>query len=508
MNINDLSNGINIKGKYIIYKNTDKSIIVSKNECIHNSGKFIKDIEDDIVKCVRHGWKYNAKTLEYTNPPDCLKQCSISHSIINDILYIDDCYSKKITWPDAVDFIITYFSHACIEIKLGSKTLITDPWIVGPAFGGGWWPTREAPENAIYRIANSDGIFISHSHSDHFNINTLRKVYEINPNVYIFSGLEIFNKEFQSIGFKNYSVVAMDEWLSFGDAKILISPDSLYPNLDTFLLVSYRDKKLVNLVDCCSPNGIIGEVDVVLSDFASGSSAFPSCYYEMYGEETTRKIASEKAKKYILKLKTIIENLKPKVWIPFAGDFTESRPGDEKIRELNLKNSPYEASRILKDYCKDLTCWIPFPGYTYDVLKNKGHTPEFPDNYIKNKWDFETYIEKYDTMEINEIKKYYDNSGFSNYELILHIIEMCDNFDNIYREYYVDFSNHKPLITENKTITKPYIRMKVRQSSMNRIYATGKSWDDIFIGFSSRLYVEPDVFHMKFFNHFQNCIQK
>lgn len=41
---------------------------------------------------------------------------------------------------------VTFFAHACVEIKLGDKTLVTDPWLLGPAFLRGWWLSHVPPE--------------------------------------------------------------------------------------------------------------------------------------------------------------------------------------------------------------------------------------------------------------------------------------------------------------------------------------------------------------------------
>lgn len=106
--VGSLQEGVNFKknpqdGKcYIIYKNGD--LRACRNQCKHQGGLFIKDIEDldgrwdqsdsntfqavfvifitadkffsshRIVKCTKHNWKLNVSTMKYVNPPDSFMQ--------------------------------------------------------------------------------------------------------------------------------------------------------------------------------------------------------------------------------------------------------------------------------------------------------------------------------------------------------------------------------------------------------------------------------------------------
>ncbi|MGH0172856.1 UNVERIFIED_CONTAM: hypothetical protein FKN15_064087 [Acipenser sinensis] len=80
--VSDLKEGINFlrnkeDGKnYIIYKSMDV-MRACKNQCKHQGGLFVKDIEDldeSTVRCTKHNWKLNVSTMKYVNPPDCFQQ--------------------------------------------------------------------------------------------------------------------------------------------------------------------------------------------------------------------------------------------------------------------------------------------------------------------------------------------------------------------------------------------------------------------------------------------------
>lgn len=111
--VSSLKEGVNFKKSpedakyYIIYKSTE-GLRACKNQCKHQGGLFIKDIEDldsrwetdmrdyvvyvvvvfiktdrllcshRTVKCTKHNWKLNVSTMKYVNPPDSFLQDELS----------------------------------------------------------------------------------------------------------------------------------------------------------------------------------------------------------------------------------------------------------------------------------------------------------------------------------------------------------------------------------------------------------------------------------------------
>src|SRR5271170_4038482 len=51
--------------------------------------------------------------------------------------------------------------------------LVTDPWIVGPAFFGSWSLSHEVPAEVLDGIKNSEYVWISHGHPDHLSPRSL-----------------------------------------------------------------------------------------------------------------------------------------------------------------------------------------------------------------------------------------------------------------------------------------------------------------------------------------------
>jgi CMP-N-acetylneuraminate monooxygenase len=365
--------------RLIVFKAVDKLGAVTWsacfNKCRHNGGTFVADIEDSaVVTCAYHGWQLDCSTMEYVNPPDCVKQDPLivefddDSNVMNIFIQVQskpwliNRRQKQVIKPG--EFGVTYFSHACVEIRAGSKTIVTDPWLTGPAFARGWWLLHEPPADAFERVAKADAIYISHSHPDHCNVPTLKRILAINPDIQIFVAdlhKPIFKGDAAALGIKNVNLVSMGSWIDFdADTRMMILPDKLYPHLDTELLVEHKGHRILNLVDCCNPNdgNLPDDVSLLLTDFASGASGFPSCFSDMYGEEKVLQVAQEKATTFLKKIAKHVALTQAKAWLPFAGYFVEAHPSDDIVKRLNWKNTPQRAEKMLLARFPHLISWI------------------------------------------------------------------------------------------------------------------------------------------------------
>ena len=79
---------------------------------------------------------------------------------------------------------IQLINHASILIETDGIKLLTDPWYFGYAFDGGWGLKYNHP--SAFEIAQTaTHLWISHFHTDHFHIPTLKKILEINPKLIV-----------------------------------------------------------------------------------------------------------------------------------------------------------------------------------------------------------------------------------------------------------------------------------------------------------------------------------
>ena len=170
--------GINVFDKFFIKKSNGKIDWVTNRVCDHNFGKLICDKNKLTARCPMHNWKLNLKNLNYENIK--LKKKTINFienkdyiTIPNKERYLSFPFNKIKSHDEDVK--IRYISHASVLISFSGINMLTDPWLLGPAFSNGWW-LKEPPKVRLDDIVKiTDIIYVSHNHPDHLHEETLKK---------------------------------------------------------------------------------------------------------------------------------------------------------------------------------------------------------------------------------------------------------------------------------------------------------------------------------------------
>lgn len=231
---------------------------------------------------------------------------------------------------------VEFLGHACAAIRCGKTTIVTDPWLAGSAFLGGWQRKYKPPHNWKRILQTADLIYVSHGHSDHLSPDTLihaGKTPIIVPD-FPKKSAELAAKR----GMVDVTPMAMGQWHTLGDCRIKIIKDDCIGHEDSGLVVEYKGKYLVNTVDCTMPNGMdlpTENVEWLLAPFAGGSSPYPACYAPMYGSEKTEAIMKRNNDALLAKLHRMVGMMNPEKLMPFAGAYTET---NEHFRKINLHN--------------------------------------------------------------------------------------------------------------------------------------------------------------------------
>jgi CMP-N-acetylneuraminate monooxygenase len=511
--VEKLVEGVNLIGtQFLVYK--DGPIVrATRNVCRHQGGRF-RRLDRNRVQCTRHGWILDCAMMRYTNPPEILAQDELRIVPRPDgswALFADrppepwGVAEKEALVPG--ELTIRFMAHACMIVEAADYRVATDPWLIGPAFLRGWWLQHAPPDDWVEILSQVDAIFISHAHSDHLNFPTLSRLAAVNSSIPVFvPKLEpkVWSGDFLSLPFP-VRELEVDTWSTHGPLKMLYLRDSLLPDLDTAMLFEYKGHRILNTVDCSHPNGNhLPSADVLLADFASGASGFPSCFAEMFGDDTPDMVRRKRLA-FLQRTVDIVKAVGPSTFIPFAGYFTEAHPLDAEIRTLNVKNSADDAAAVMRE--QGVASWVPHPGGVFDVGTAAGTTgscrePDWnfaeTDNVIRQALDFEPL------QRFEGVKHYFDWAGFSGYELCLHVIE--EQGSRTLREFFVDFRT----LTYPETAPPelPLIRMRVRADSFRHVMMHGLSWDNIYIGFQARFFVRPNTYHMRFWNHFARVEDK
>uniref|UniRef100_A0A673CT03 Cytidine monophosphate-N-acetylneuraminic acid hydroxylase n=1 Tax=Sphaeramia orbicularis TaxID=375764 RepID=A0A673CT03_9TELE len=503
-----LKDGLNFKKNpddckcYIIYKNSG-GFKACKNQCKHQGGLFIKDIEDldgRTVKCTKHNWKLNVLTMKYVNPPDSFMQDELEVEMLDDggLQLVELCPDD----PWVVDPLepldlqegevkVTYFTHACVELKLGEKRFIFDPWLKGPAFARGWWLLHEPPADCMDRLCAADLIYISHMHSDHLSYPTLKVLSERRPDMPIYVGDTsrpvFWYLEQSQVKLTNIKVIPFGIWQNVDEhLRFMILMDGVHPEMDTCIIVQYKGHMILNTVDCTRPNGgrLPQNVDLMMSDFAGGASGFPMTFYGgKYTDSWKAEFIKNERRKLLNYKADLVKSLQPKIYCPFAGYFVEAHPSDryrktQTLFLVSVTNPPANA-KIYKD-----------------------------------SWDFNLYVDELNSAISSEIFKhqswiqfYYTWAGFQNYNLLVRVIETDDDFTPLTGgyDYLVDFLDLS-FPTKRPDRKHSYLELKNRVGVMRYLVLHGRLWDDLYIGFQNRISRDPDDYHHKFWNHFQSYL--
>ena len=64
---------------------------------------------------------------------------------------------------------LKFINHSSFNITNGKVSLSVDPWIEGLVFNNSWSLLSKTPEKCIETVKDSDYIWFSHEHPDHFN---------------------------------------------------------------------------------------------------------------------------------------------------------------------------------------------------------------------------------------------------------------------------------------------------------------------------------------------------
>jgi hypothetical protein len=169
---------------------------------------------------------------------------------------------------------IHLLNHACITVSASGIKLLIDPWLMGECFEAGWG-LKYYNRSALHACTDCTHLWISHFHSDHFHVPTLREIFQINPGLIVI-GNRSFNfrldRAIARVGFQN--ILPFDErtTIHLNDRfKITRFPTT---GIDNMLHIQTSEGTVLNFNDCNIPEKArrrlaeqIGPVDLFLSNF-------------------------------------------------------------------------------------------------------------------------------------------------------------------------------------------------------------------------------------------------
>ena len=529
-----LATGSSEEVRVIVIKDeaADYGMVVMLDQCAHQGARFNQDIEDGpdgscVITCPNHRWRLDLCSRQYVTPDEGPMQGTLELSPIESRPGCYDVY--QFTPPDPWaplgtpqaglrrgEFSLEFVAHACVLLTGGATSLLTDPWLLGPAFGNSWWLSHAVDAEAwLQRAAQVDAIYISHTHEDHANAYSLRALAERNPDVRVLAGDVGVEAVAAAAGLTNAETVPFGEWVELGpDMRLMILRDALMEDIDTCCIVDYKGHLVVNTNDCCRPNGNRlpdRNVDVLLTDFAGGSSCYPHCYMN-YSDEASRALATQRCAKILQKNIRIAKLVKPRLYVPFAGFYTAA--ADPDLAERTVYNTPEKAVAAIARAVPGTRGWVPEHGGVIDIVTGESLMPGYT-NGTAVAWPVEEHREAYE-LEVARLGPFeatfyeayvaavFNNDHELRMNLWLSVIEVHDDsFDKELFGWAVDLRTGELQMghTDCPDPEQPTLTIWVRQTMLWHAMVHRSNWDFIDIGFNARLLRVPDRYNMKFWMH-------
>tara|TARA_B100001750_G_C15513160_1_gene605088 strand:- start:1164 stop:2849 length:1686 start_codon:yes stop_codon:yes gene_type:complete len=516
INKDTLDKGVNHLEDLIVVNNGEVKLF--DRVCNHSGGKLISNNRGEVF-CPMHNWKFNplsGKYLNNDNSKDALNyeedSVSIRTNLINKKLEVPNFNKKK-------EIGIRFLNHACLLIESSDFKFATDPWIVGSAFSNGWWLKNPSPEDSIEELNSCDFIYVSHNHPDHLHPETLSLLNKNIPILVADFRTKSSEDYLKFLGFNNLYPLKHDEGLVDHKLELFITVlKSGDFRDDSGILIKYGEFSALMNVDTNYINfyKLPEEITFLATAFASGASGFPLCFENLTEKQKNTTVVRNKTSQKKINEK-LVEASNPKYFLPYAGSFDEKASRDKYINLNNSKNTVGDYSYFegrynleLLDFGKhDMFKFVGSNCIKKDSLNKNTMKEPIIDEVINN------FKSKYTELSHEYIEQYFRGSNYTKNFIL--IVSISDDSFNELEQFIVTFGK-KIMVKFNTSIDnieEYYLKhsvntlhMKVRKESFISVIKNLLPWEDLSIGFQTRITRYPDVYNSDFWYYFTNIYAK
>jgi CMP-N-acetylneuraminate monooxygenase len=484
-------------------------------------GSEIVDV-GDCFECPNHGWRFERDTGRcLTSPSE--RMASMPVQVVDGRLMIDppsESGGAVSSRSDGrilrvQDLSISLHAHACLEFKHDGFSLLTDPWLDGPAFLGAW--TQYPPPLVDVASLRPNAIWISHEHSDHFHEPTLARFDRSTP-IYFpdFPNRRILQR-LEQIGFQRAVPMPFGETIEIGNQIRLTcyEPGSLWN--DAVVLIEIDGVRFLNLNDAGLNRRIardVGSVDIIASSFSPGASGYPLTWTHLDDQQKADII--DRSRQGILRmLKEAVEMYGGQIILPFAGHFSLWHPSHENYVRAMHKNTLDDVIRAFEGESARVIDLLP--GESWNVandrierkwkLRQKLYEPDRLSGYLRRKFDPAVFVAHHPTQSRPS------RAEIENYFLSLNRtaeIAFCEDLTVTVQLMHesVDSEVGFEIVAGRLNILSapadvPNLLIEIPPGVLHHIITENLSWDEAHIGYWCRFSRQPDVFHAGFWRLLQ-----
>ena len=221
---------------------------------------------------------------------------------------------------------ITYYVNTMVLLEGQNTRLLCDPWITFDyPSGNGWYnfPQSHMSRDDVAAI-RPDYIYITHTHYDHFDPETLSLFERSTPILIAHYEANFTEREIRNVGFTDIRVSEPGKRLPLnGSDSCWIEPSEVYKDVDSVGLICIDGEKVINFNDNPFHEGqvtrlqaIAGEIDVAMIPFGA-HGPYPMFFRNLSDEDKQQ--ASDRRRQHSYQnFSDYIKALKPKQVLPFG----------------------------------------------------------------------------------------------------------------------------------------------------------------------------------------------
>lgn len=489
--------------------------------CPHMSGLVADDGE--VFRCGLHDWTFDRITGACLNAPH-QQLAATPVSIRGGKLYAEiehvgaGTVARRTATKSRAPLSVTLHAHACLEFSLSSYVLLSDPWLDGPAMMGAW--THYPPNDVNWDALHPSAIFITHEHSDHFHIPTLRRFSRQTP-IYVpdFANRRMVNR-LHDLGFDSVHPLRFGEPLNAAPGVTLtcFEPSSLWN--DSIWLLELRGTKFLYLGDAgLNPRiaELIGPVDIVASGFSPGASGYPLTWSHL--DDDAKQQIMQRSKE------GLIENLKQAVTLygashvlPFASHFQLGYPAHRLFNGMIKKNTVMDVVEAFRGTHTTVIDLLPGDQWNRQdgvvprlENRNSHYEPNTIARYLDDSFDLGVFLDHHPhsrSVEPKEVDAYFaslnDSTEIACCEDLTFSISATDGYlgdPQFTRAFRVTDCRLEALVGSD--IATTHVKITLPVSVLADLVLDGESWDEALIGYWCQNDRSPDVFHSGFWRLLQ-----
>lgn len=304
---------------------------------------------------------------------------------------------------------LKYFVNTMFMMEGKYSKVLCDPWITTDKFSRSGlynFPKLETNFDDLKKL-NPDYIYISHTHADHFDPDTLDVFDKNTPILVSWYKNNFTERAVKKLGFKDVRVPEKDKPLNLNKNDFCwIEPSRVYSAVDSIAVFEIDGYKVLNVNDsvyheeqCIDIKKRFSKIDIAC--IPSGMQGpYPAFYDNLSLKEKEKESDKKKIKNYNTVL-NYINIFQPKYFLPFTGGAVYAGK-----KALLMPYCGVGTSKDLKDYL------LRKKNKVETILLSENCVFDIKNNFVSGSYSEHSYVKDTDYFdEISKIKLPFDKDG-------------------------------------------------------------------------------------------------